>query len=320
MVGLSCLLRKLKPTIVHTHSSKAGILGRIAAWLAGVPVIIHSIHGFGFTPYQGPVLRRVLIGMERVVGRITTRFFCVSEANRRMGIATGLFQDGRCTVIRSGIDLSAIRQLRVDVAVKKRDLGLDLEQPVVGMIAPLKPQKAPLDFIRVAGVVHRLRPDVQFLLVGDGELRGAVEAELDRLGLREAVRMLGWRRDDAEIMRCLNVFVLTSLWEGLPRVYLEALASGVPVVGTRVDGVSEVVREGINGYLVDPGDVPALADRVLSLLGDPEAAVRMGGAGQSLPSEFDIFEMVRRQEKEYDALVSGLQNRSRMEEVRSVIH
>ena len=320
LVGLSCLLRKLKPTIVHTHSSKAGILGRIAAWFAGVPIIIHSVHGFGFTPYQGPVLRRVLIGMERLVGRITTRFFCVSEANRRMGIATGLFREGQCTVIRSGIDLSAIRRLRVDVAVKKQDLGLDLEQPVVGMIAPLKPQKAPFDFIKVAEVVHRLRPDVQFLVVGDGELRGAMETEVDRLGLSDVVRMLGWRRDSAEIMRCLNVFVLTSLWEGLPRVYLEALASGVPVVGTRVDGVSEVVREGINGYLVDPGNVPALADRVLFLLGNPQAAVRMGGAGESLPSEFDIFEMVRRQEKEYDALVSTLQNRSRMEEVHSVSH
>jgi len=303
LLALTLLLRRLSPSIVHTHSSKAGILGRWAARLAGVPIIIHSIHGFGFTRYQHPLVRRALIAFERRTSRFTTRFFAVSEANRRLGIELGLFPPDRCTVIRSGIDLHAFRRARVDTVAKKRELGLEPGGPVVGMIAPLKPQKARLDFGRLAALVHRSRPDARFVLVGDGELRAAVEAEVARVGLAGSFKLTGWRRDIAEILRCFDLFVLTSLWEGLPRVYLEALASGVPVVGTRVDGAAEVIRDGVNGYLVEPGDVRGMTDRVLDLLAHPDVAVRMGQKGESLPQEFDIRDMIRRLEREYDRLV-----------------
>jgi glycosyltransferase involved in cell wall biosynthesis len=304
--ALALLLRRLKPAIVHTHSSKAGILGRAAAWLAGVPIIIHSIHGFGFSRYQHQVERRLLIALECLAARVTTRFFAVSEANRRLGIELGLFPPGRCIVIRSGVDLAAIRDTWVDTPAKKRELGLDLGRPVVGMIAAVRSQKAPLDFVHMAARVCQARPDTQFLLVGDGELRGAVEAEVARVGLAGSFKLTGWRRDIPAIMRCLDIFVLTSLWEGLPRVYLEALASGVPVVGTRVDGVAEIIKEGVNGYLLAPGDVNGLADRVVSLLANPTVAAGMGRQGESLSQEFDIHEMVRRQEREYEMLLAGL--------------
>ncbi len=306
LVSLTLLLRTLKPAIVHTHSSKAGVLGRLAAWFAGVPIIIHTIHGFGLTPHQHPLIRHALLAVERIVARVTTRFFAVSEARRCQGDHLRLFPADRCAVIRSGVDLAAFRQGRVDVKAKKQELGLEPAGPVVGMIAPFKPQKAPLDFVRMAELVRRARPDVQFLLVGDGELRGVVEVELARLGLSSRTRLTGWRRDVPEIMRCLDVFVLTSLWEGLPRVYLEALASGVPVVGTRVDGAAEVVRDGLTGFLTEPGDVRALAERVLHVLAHPEEANRMGRNGQALPLEFDIHEMVRQQECEYDRLLASL--------------
>jgi glycosyltransferase involved in cell wall biosynthesis len=306
LVSLTKLLRRLKPLIVHTHSSKAGILGRLAAWLAGVPLIIHSIHGFGFTRYQSPPVRRTLIALEWLAARITTRFFSVSEANRRLGMELGLFADDRCTVIRSGVDLEAIRRTRVNTTAKKRELGLEPGRPVVGMVAPMKPQKAPLDFVRVAARVAGEKPETQFLFIGGGELRGAIEAEIARLGLVKSFRLTGWRRDVPALMRCLDVFVLTSLWEGLPRVYLEALASGVPVVGTRVDGAAEVVRDGVNGYLLAPGDVPGLAERVLALLANPTLAADMGKRGGSLPPEFDIHDMVRRQAEEYTRLLAGI--------------
>lgn len=305
LLALVRLLRRMRPTVVHTHSSKAGILGRLAARLAGVPVIVHSIHGFGFTRYQPVPVRRTLIALERLAATVTTRFIAVSEANRRLGVELGLFPPERCVVIRSGVDLAAIRRLTVDTVAMKRDLGLEPGRPVVGMVAPMKPQKAPLDFVRVAARVLARKPETQFLFVGDGELRAAMEAEIARLGLGRSLRLVGWRRDVPAVMRCLDVFVLTSLWEGLPRVYLEALASGVPVVGTRVDGAAEVVRDGINGFLVAPGDVQSLADRVLWLLANPAAAADMGRRGESLPEEFDIHEMVRRQEQEYERLVAG---------------
>ncbi len=314
LAELTSLLLRLKPTIVHTHSSKAGLIGRWAARLAGAPIIVHSIHGYGFTPGQPPALRRALIAVERRAGRFTTRFFSVSEANRKRGVELGLFPAERCSLIRSGIDLEAFRNKRVDRDAKKRELGLEAGCPAIGMVAPLKPQKAPLDFVRLAALVHRARPDARFLFVGDGELRGAMEAEIKRLGLGPVLHLIGWRRDVAEIMRCLDVFVLTSLWEGLPRVYLEACASAVPVVGTRVDGASEVIREGVNGYLVEAGDVQAMADRALSLLAHPDAARRMGEQGRALPSEFDIRHMVRQQESEYDRLLADLTERKSLRE------
>jgi len=318
-LSLTRLLRKLRPTIVHTHSSKAGILGRLAARLAGVPIIIHSIHGFGFTRYQHPLVRLALVMGERLAAPVTTKFFAVSEASRRQGLSLGLFSADRCTVIRSGVDLAALRRTHVDVGVKRQALGLEPTKPVIGMVAPFKPQKAPLDFVRMAGLVHRARPDAQFLLVGDGELREAVLGERARLGLSSVLHLTGWRRDAAEIMRCLDVFVLTSLWEGLPRVYLEAMASGVPVVGTKVDGAPEVVREGVTGFLVEPGDTQALAERVLYILSHPEEAKRMGGNGEGLPSEFDIHEMVRQQEHEYDKLLAALpRNQEDGEHARSL--
>ncbi|TAJ22706.1 MAG: hypothetical protein EPO64_13060, partial [Nitrospirae bacterium] len=200
---LTALLTRLKPTIVHTHSSKAGMLGRVAARLAGVPIIIHSIHGFGITPDQPWPIRMLLIALERWVGSFTTKFFAVSEANRKTGLAWKLFSPDRCVVIRSGVDLEAIRKTSVDIRAKKIELGLDPALAVVGMIAPMKPQKAPLDFVRLAALVHRVRPEARFIFVGDGELREAMEAEVQRYGLRQVLHLVGWRRDIAEILRCL---------------------------------------------------------------------------------------------------------------------
>ena len=285
---LTTLLRRLKPEIVHTHSSKAGVLGRLAAWAAGVPIIIHTIHGFGFTRYQHALHRWILIASERLVSRLTTRFFCVSEASRRTGIELGLFSPERSTVIRSGVDLAAFRREPANREAKRRELGCVPGQSLVGMVAPLKPQKAPVDFVRVAKVVHRKFPGARFVLVGDGELRPAVEAEVQRLGLQAVFRLAGWRRNIAEVLHCLDVFVLTSLWEGLPRVYLEALSASVPVVGTRVDGATEVIEDGVNGFLAEPGDIQTLADRVMRLLAEEEERRTMSERGRTLPGQFDI--------------------------------
>lgn len=304
LISMTRLLRRIKPAIVHTHSSKAGILGRLAAWLAGVPVIIHSIHGYGFTRFQPSLERWGLVAAERLAACVTNRFFSVSEANRRLGMNLGLFSADRCRVVRSGVDLGRLRRIRVDVEEKQRELGLEPGRPTIGMVSPLKPQKAPLDFVRVAARVHRVRPEVQFLLVGDGELRRAVERTVAELGLRQVFHLVGWRRDVPEVLRCLDLFMLTSLWEGLPRVYLEAVASGVPVVGTRVDGAGEVIMEGVNGYLLPPGDVEGLADRALYLLSHSSIAARMRQQGDALTPEFDIYEMVRLQEREYERLLA----------------
>ena len=305
--SLTRLLRRIRPMIVHTHSSKAGIIGRWAARLAGVPVIVHSVHGFGFTPTQHPLLKRFLTLMERWASAYTQWVFTDSEANRQQGIALGLFTGDRSSMLPPGIDLQAILAVRVNCDDKRHSLGLDPAKPLIGMVAPFKPQKSPLDFVRVASHVCRQRSDAHFVMVGDGELRQAVEEEIRRLGLSQSITLTGWRRDVPEIMKCLDVFLLTSGWEGLPRVYLEALSCGVPAVGTCVDGAAEVVIDGVNGFLKEPGDVEGLAGRVLWLLNHPEEAKVMGSRGMSFSEKFDCYEVVRQQEYRYEWLVANMQ-------------
>jgi glycosyltransferase involved in cell wall biosynthesis len=308
LLQLTRLLRKIRPAIVHTHSSKAGILGRWAARFAGAPVLVHSVHGFGFTPDQHPFLRHLLIRLERRTSAFTHWVFTDSESNRRQGIQRGIFSLDRSSILPPGIDLRAIHTLRVDRGKTRQTLGLDPLKPAVGMVAPFKPQKSPLDFVRVVASVSRRRPDAQFVMVGDGELRGAVEQEIRSLGLSDVVILAGWRRDVPEIMKCLDVLLMTSRWEGLPRVYLEASCCGVPIVGTAVDGASEAVVEGKNGFLRTPGDIEGLAEKVLWLLDHPVEARDMGRKGMDLSRRFDCYEVVREQECRYEALLSGIRS------------
>jgi glycosyltransferase involved in cell wall biosynthesis len=304
LMRLLSLLRDLRPDIVHTHSSKAGILGRWAAFLAGVPVIIHTIHGFGMTPQQGPGLRWMLRNLESATSPLTTLFLAVSHANLEQGVSSGLFSRERAALVRSGVNLAAFRNGASPGELRAR-LGIPAEAPIAGMIACLKPQKAPLDWVAVAEKVAARVSGAHFLLVGDGELRSQVEKAVDGAGLRGRFHLLGWRRDVPSIMKNLSVLVLTSRWEGLPRVVPEAMAAGLPVVATEVDGTPEAIREGETGFLAKAADLETMANRVALLLTDPVLARRMGERGRDFAGEFDIDQMVQRQESIYQELVSG---------------
>ena len=303
LVELVCLLRRRRPSIVHTHSSKAGILGRWAAWLAGVPVIVHTIHGFGITPSQPAWLRVLLIGLERLTGLITTHWVAVASVNIDEGVRWKFFRRERATIIRPGIDP---RPFQAPLSLQERDrvraeLGAASGDELVGMVACLKPQKAPLDFVAVAARVCARRPAARFVLIGDGELRPAVEARIRAAGLEDRVRIVGWRRDVPTVMRALDAFLLTSHWEGLARVLLEARAAAVPVVATRVGGAEEAITDGRHGRLCEPGDIEGLADRLCEVL----AACGEGAPGREgddLPDEFESREMVRRVQQLYDKL------------------
>jgi len=293
------------PSIVHTHSSKAGIVGRWAAKKCRIPVIIHSIHGFGFTPSQSAVRRTLFRAAEKRTSGITDHFIAVSHSNRQDGVKYGLFGEDRCTVIRSGFDLDRFRNSSSKSESFYKEEGIPTGSPVVLMVACLKPQKAPLDFVHAARLVKDLRPDAHFLLAGDGELRDDLAREVVRLDLSDSFHLLGWREDVPELMRTSHVVVLTSLWEGLPRVIPQAKASGRPVVATAVDGSREALREGEDGYLCAPGDVRAISRRILTLIDDPDRARKMGEAGSLTVDEFDRDTMVREQEDLYRRLLEA---------------
>ncbi len=293
------------PVIVHTHSSKAGIVGRWAAWLAGVPAIVHTYHGFGFHDYQRLPVRRAFLLAERLTGRVTDHVVAVSRANLDKALKLSIARPQRSEVIRSGIKISEFERRDVDKGAIKKEMSFDEDAPLVLMVACFKPQKNPVDFVKMAAAVAGRVPEARFAVAGDGALRPDMEEAVRAHGLDDKVRLLGWRRDVPSLLWASDVLVLTSLWEGLPRVYPQAMAASVPIVGTRVDGAAEAVADGVNGRLVGPGDVAGLADYVTELLKDPAAAAAFGEAGRRKVDEFDIDLMVRRQEELYSKLIYG---------------
>ena len=314
LLALVKLFRRLRPAIVHTHSSKAGILGRWAAWFARVPVILHTIHGYGITPAQPSWLRRVLILLERITGWVTSHWIAVAQADRKTGIQWGLFDDHHVSVVRPGIDPGPFQSalLPADRDRVRAEFGANPDDWLIGTVACLKPQKAPEDFVavakRICEVLHRAR----FVLIGDGELRPSIEALVEQYGLKQRVHLAGWRRDIPTAMKAFDVFLLTSRWEGLPRVLLEARAAGIPVVATKVGGVEEVIVEGRHGWLSAVGDISTLSEGVSRTL--RERGVQSAGSvgfSEPLPKEFHLEEMVKQYESLYDRLLTDQQGKRR---------
>ncbi|MFI5362731.1 MAG: glycosyltransferase family 4 protein [Elusimicrobiota bacterium] len=292
-----------RPSVVHTHSSKAGILGRLAAALAGVPVVVHTYHGFGFHDRQNPAVKTAYVFLERLCARFTTRLVYVSRANAEYAQRHGLGSAAEAVVIRSGVKLSSF-PASVDAAKLKTAVGIGMHKPVVVSIGNLKPQKNAADFVAAAAKVSVRVPDARFVFLGDGPQRRALEAKAFALGLEGKILFLGWSRDGAQWLAASDVFALTSLWEGLPRALVEALRTGLPSVCYATDGVVDVLRDGVNGYLVPAGDVDAFADRLARLLEDADLRRRLGAAAAvSIGPEFDVETMIREQERLYERLL-----------------
>ncbi len=303
LIKLFRFCRREKIDIIHTHSSKAGILGRWAARLAKVPIITHTVHGWGFYPKQNFLKRRLFIFLEKITAKITDKLIAVSRANIETGIKNRIEKKEKYTLIRSGIKPSQFQNVEVNIVEKKKELGLGLDTKVVGMIAPFKPQKAPLDFVKVARRVIGKKPKTQFLLIGDGELRPEIERSIKERDLEKEVILTGWRKDIPQILKVIDVLALTSRWEGLPRVFPEAMASGLPIVANKVDGAPEAIEEGVNGFLISVGDIRGMAEKIIALLDNPEMAKEIGREGrEKVFPEFDIDLMVEKIDNLYQEL------------------
>lgn len=295
---LVLLFRRERPDIVHTNSSKAGVLGRFAAAVAGVPIVLHTVHGWGFHPWQSRREHALYVLLEQAAARVTTRMIAVSEANARAGAREGIAPFEAFEIIRPGVHTARFAAARRTGALRC-ELGLSERTPLVGMVGCLKPQKAPLDFVRAAARARRDEPAAHFVLVGDGALRPEVERAVEEAGLAGRFHLLGWRRDPEVVVGDVDLFVLSSLHEGLPMVIPEAMAAGKPVVATAVDGTPEAVRDGVTGLLVPPRDPERLGAAIGSLLARPERCRRMGETAASVAAGWDIDEMVRRHERLY---------------------
>ena len=302
-------MRDKRYDIVHTHTAKGGILGRFAARAAGVPIIVHTLHGSTFHAALDPVQYRVYWLLEKLTARFTKRIISVGEDLKDRYLTAGISSVEHYDVIRSGMDLSQFRTAAAMTAAQKakvrRSLGVPADAPLVGKVARLEERKGYRYFIEMAEKVLKQVPTAHFVGVGAGKQLDFLNAEVARRGLTGQIHFPGFRADIAEVLACMDVTVLTSLWEGLPRALVQAAACSVPVVTFEVEGAREVVKDGVNGYVVPSKDVEQLADRVISLLAHPERARAMGTAGSGLVHQgWTIESMVRDISAVYEALAS----------------
>ena len=291
---LTGLFRARQPQLVHTHSGKAGVLGRLAAARAGVPIILHTIHGPSFGSFQGWSANALFRSAERYAARVTTHFVTVAEAMKRQYLAAGIGRPDQYTKIFSGFALEPFLDSTNDLQLRAR-LGLAPDDIVIGKIARLFKLKGHDDLFAIAPALVRKCPRVKFLLVGDGPWRGRLESRARSLGLEKHVIFTGLVAPSAvpPIVGVMDLLVHLSLREGLPRALPQALAAARPVVAYDADGANEVCLENETGFLVAPGDLPGLSERLLRLAQDPALRQRLGYRGQRFVQErFGVQHMV----------------------------
>jgi glycosyltransferase involved in cell wall biosynthesis len=290
--------------IVHTHSGKAGFVGRLAAKLARVPIVVHTIHGPSFYEQQNPVGNWLFRWAEQMAGAWTTQFVSVADAMTAQYLAAGVGAPGRFVTIHSGMNIDAFLSARRDNALRQA-LGIAKDDLVVGKIARLFRLKGHEFLFEAAPPVVAAVPNVKFLLVGDGIYRNRFAELADKMGLRDRFVFAGLvpPREIPRYVASMDVLVHLSLREGLPRALPQALACGKPVVAFDVDGAREVCLDGQTGFLVKAGDVSGLASAVIRLLQDKGLADRMGGQGRELVRErFPEARMVQQLDELYRRL------------------
>jgi len=291
---LTGLFRARRPHIVHTHSGKAGILGRLAAASARVPIIIHTIHGPSFGPFQGPLANWLFRAAERHAARVTTHFVVVADAMKQQYLAAGIGRLDQYTRIFSGFALEPFLSSTNDLRLRAR-LGLAPEDVVIGKIARLFKLKGHDDLFAIAPALVRSCPRIKLLLVGDGVWRERFAHEARSLGLEKHVVFTGLVAPDAvpALVGIMDFLVHLSLREGLPRALPQALAAARPVVAYDADGAKEVCLENETGFLVRPGDLTGLRERLLQLARDRTLRERLGRRGRQFVQErFGVQRMV----------------------------
>jgi glycosyltransferase involved in cell wall biosynthesis len=276
LVKLYSLICRERPDIVHTHTTKAGFLGRLAARLAGVSIIIHTYHGHPLHSYYGPVKNWLLRRMERLLGCFTDRLVTVSEQVKSELVAYGVAAPKKITVIPLGLDLDPFLRSHTQRGKFRREMGLAEDIKLVGIVGRIFPIKNHSLFLESAARVSAQEPDVRFVIVGDGVLRPDLERQVRDLGIADRVLFTGWRRDLPRIYADLDTLIVSSDNEGTPVSAIESMAAGCPVVATRVGGLPDLIADERTGRLVPPRDPRALASVILELVRNPAAARELG--------------------------------------------
>jgi glycosyltransferase involved in cell wall biosynthesis len=292
ILEIAAALKENEIDILHTHGGIAGIYGRSAARRARTPAVVHTLHGIHYLHYRNPFLCWMYVLLERRYSRSTDRLILVCQSDFRQARKHRLAPDKKMTVILNGTD-ARMDATAEAIARLRNELGWPSGRPVVGTVARLHRQKGIFDLLRASPKILSACPEARIAVLGDGPEGRRLRREAFRLNLEDRLLFLGERKDAAPVMSLFDVFVLPSLWEGLPFVLVEAAALGKPIVATAVDGVPEMLEDGRTGLLVPPNDPPALAGAVIRLLRDKDEAGLIGETARRLvPPRFPLRRMI----------------------------
>jgi glycosyltransferase involved in cell wall biosynthesis len=303
LVGLYRIIKRNRPTIVHTHTPKPGLLGQIASKIARVPIIVNTIHGFYFHDRMDPVLQRFYITLEKIAARCSDVILSQNSEDIQVAIQEKICTPTKIKYLGNGIDVQKFDPARLDtitIANKRHELNLPDDAPIVGFVGRLVREKGILEFLQSAQIILKRIPETRFLIIGptDCEKPDALGPEAAKtFGVGNACFFTGMRLDMPELYSLMDVFVLPSHREGFPRTPMEASAMGIPCVVTDIRGCRETVHQGRNGLLVQLRDVHGLSNAIIELLTNREKARRMGEEGRRMALErFDerlVFEKVK---------------------------
>ncbi len=285
LVRLFWFFRSERPCIVHTHTSKAGFLGRLAAWWARVPVIVHTPHGHIFRGYYGPLATALFVAMERLAARVTHRIICLTASERRDYIRHRIAPSEKFVTIHSGVDLTGFRNTASPLETRK-SLGIPKDHIVIGTVGRLVHVKGHEQLIRAFSILKDKHKDLRLILTGDGPLGDHLRRLCLELGIGEKVGFTGWRPDVPDLLSSFDIFAFPSLNEGMGRALVEAMAAGRPIVAADAGGISDLVKDGKNGLLVRPGDPEEMALALEQMLSNRKRMKQMGLNGKQMSGKF----------------------------------
>ena len=296
------LIKRIKPHIVHTHTSKAGVLGRVAAYLAGVPIIVHTPHGHVFHSYYGYIVTKMIVFVEIILSLITDKITALTDRERDEHLEQGIASIEKYIIIHSGVMLQQIMNTNIDVETGKKKFDIPQNSNVIGVIGRLVPIKGHKYLVSAAKRIIKECDNTVFVFVGDGYLESILERQAESLGVRKNIIFAGWRSDVIDVLGLFDILVLPSLNEGMGKVLIEGMALGKPIVASCVGGIIDLVKNGDNGILVPPRDSDALSEAILKLIRNKKLAQKLGGNGKAkVYPEYDTSVMIRQIEDLYES-------------------
>ena len=301
------LLMNEKPMVVHTHTAKAGVLGRLAAVVARVPIRIHTFHGHTFSGYFNPFKTFIIIGVEKILAYFTTHIIAISLGQKEDLVTRyKIVSKNKVVMIPLGFDLSSFVGSSTNSLRVKQQFQLPINKYMVGIVGRLVPIKNHTLFLRIVQAISRIRQDVHFVIVGDGECNPSIKEQMQKMGIENTCSILGWQKELKPIYDILDIVCLTSLNEGTPVSLIEAQACGKVVISTDVGSVRDIVFSGQNGHIVSLNDEAGFTHHLLTLLDNPEMRQKMGEVGRKFVfNNFGKENLLRDVDALYSKLLAG---------------